>query len=86
MHSLCMATKTISLRIEAYEKLAGARRFPGESFSQVVLRGQWNQDTITGGELLDRIRRTGPTLSEESLDEIEALKRELGPPVDKWSS
>ena len=38
MHNLCMATKTISLKMEAYEKLRNARRSPDESFSDVVLR------------------------------------------------
>ena len=43
-----MAIKTVSLRIEAYERLSSARRYPGESFSQVVLRAQWPEQTISG--------------------------------------
>jgi predicted CopG family antitoxin len=35
---LRMPTKTISLEIDAYEKLRRAKRFPRESFSEVVRR------------------------------------------------
>ena len=41
VHDLCMATKTISLELDAYEKLRRAKRTPGESFSNVVRRAQW---------------------------------------------
>jgi predicted CopG family antitoxin len=80
-----MATKTISLRLEAYEKLKRARRFRGESFSQVVLRGRWPEETITASELLARYREQGPFFSEEGLDRIEELKRSDRPPEDKWA-
>lgn len=78
-----MPTKTISLRVEAYEKLKRARRFPGESFSQVVLRARWSEEGITGGELLRRHRQHGPYFSEEGLERIERLKRDDRPPDDK---
>ncbi len=84
MHSLCMPTKTISLRLEAYEKLRRARRFPGESFSEVVLRASWPGATLTGAELLERYREHGPFFSDEALDRIERVKAEDRPPEDKW--
>ena len=84
MHSLCMATKTISLRLEAYEKLRRARRFAGESFSEVVLRASWPEETVTGGELLERSRAHGPFFSAEGLERIERLKAADRPPEDKW--
>lgn len=84
MHSLCMATKTISLRVEAYEKLRRARRFPGESFSEVVLRARWPEESLTGAQLLERYRDHGPFFSEEGLDRMERLKAEDRPPEDKW--
>lgn len=85
MHIACMATKTISLRLEAYERLKRARRFPGESFSEVISRAVWPNQTVTGGELLERIARRGPVMTEPELDELEAAKRDAAPPEDKWA-
>ena len=79
-----MATKTISLRLEAYERLRRARRYPGESFSKVVLRATWPEQTLTGAELLRQYRDTGPFYAEAELDRIEALKVADRPPEDKW--
>lgn len=84
VHSLCMATKTISLRLEAYEKLRAARRYPEESFSEVVLRARWPGETVTGAELLEHYRRSGPFFGEEGLERIERQKVEDRPPEDKW--
>lgn len=42
-----MATKTVSLRPEAYEKLQRARSGPKESFSEVVMRARWDDHTVT---------------------------------------
>ena len=86
MHNACMSTKTISLRIEAYERLRSARRYPEESFSQVILRARWPEETITAEDLLRRVREGGPRLSQESLDRIESLKRSDVQPTDKWAS
>ncbi len=85
MHNACMATKTISLRLDAYEKLRGARRRPSESFSQVILRARWPEKSITAGELLRRYRERGGLLSEEDLDRIDELKAADSPPDDKWN-
>ena len=85
MHIACMATKTISLRLEAYERLRRARRFPGESFSEVVNRATWPTLTVTGRELLDRIARDGADLTEEEIDRIERVKADADLPGDKWA-
>jgi hypothetical protein len=77
-------TKTITLKQEAYEKLRAARRYPTESFSEVVLRATWPEDTITAGQLL-RLYKSGPRLPKGAPDVIEALKRSDKPPVDKWA-
>ncbi len=84
MHNLCtMPSKTISLRIEAYERLRRAKR-DGESFSDVVMRARWDDVPVTGGELLDLVRDRGPLYSSEELDEVEAVKEELPDERDKW--
>ncbi len=82
---MCMATKTISLSLDAYEKLRRAKR-PGESFSDVVRRAHWIDETISAGELLRRRREHGAMLSAEELDRIEAAKGDDRPPEEKWST
>lgn len=84
MHGLGMATKTISVHLDAYERLRANRRHPGESFSQVILRARWPEQTITGGELLRRLRERGPHFTEEQLDLIEQVNAEDRSPEDKW--
>jgi len=81
-----MSVKTISLKLEAYERLRAAKRYPTESFSQVVLRATWPEDTITARDLLALARSRGARLSEAELDSVEALKRRDAPPEDKWTS
>jgi len=81
-----MSTKTISLKLEAYERLRAARRYPGESFSEVVLRATWPEDTITAGELRALARARAARFSATELDTIEALKRLDAPPEDKWAN
>jgi predicted CopG family antitoxin len=57
-----MGTKTISLKREAYDRLRAARRFPTESFSEVVLRATWPEDTVSARELLTIYDQVGPRL------------------------
>ena len=80
-----MGTKTISLKDEAYRRLREARRYPSESFSEVVLRATWPEDTTTGRELLDRWRSGAAHFSREELDRIDAIKRRDLPAEDKWA-
>lgn len=56
-----LATKTISLDIEAYEQLRGARTRPDESFSQVIKRAEWRPAKSTAAELL-RVIEGAPTV------------------------
>lgn len=79
-----MATKTISVRLDAYDRLRNARRDPKESFSDVIMRAVWDEAPITGRELLALLEAEGPFLSEEALDRIDELKASDEPPEDKW--
>jgi predicted CopG family antitoxin len=79
-----MASKTVSLSVEAYERLRHARRSRNESFSQVVMRATWPELAVTGRELLERLRAEGPHLDEDEIDRIDAANRADAPPKDKW--
>lgn len=84
MHIARVAIKTISLKQEAYDRLRAARRYPTESFSEVILRATWPEDTITGRGLLALLKSAPPWLSEGDLDAIATLKAADAPPEDKW--
>jgi hypothetical protein len=56
MHDSCMATKTITLELDAYEKLRKAKRSERESFSEVVRRARWEDAASTGPQILGRLR------------------------------
>lgn len=81
-----MATKTISLRLEAYERLRRARLHPSESFSDVVMRATWDAAPITASELLALYDERGPFLSDEALDRIEEARSLDRAPEDKWQT
>ena len=85
MHNAQVSTKTISLKTEAYERLRAARRYPGESFSEVVLRATWPEDTITARQLLDIGRTRRVRFTDEELKRLEALDLADRPPEDKWA-
>jgi predicted CopG family antitoxin len=85
VHIAQVSTKTISLKREAYERLRAARRYPAESFSEVVLRATWPEDTVTGRELLAWFHSSRHHLSAVEVDRIEDLKRADKAPEDKWA-
>jgi len=80
MHDPCMATKTISLELDAYEKLRRAKRSERESFSEVVRRARWDEVACTGTAILERLselRRKSPDafLPDDVLDRIDQRSR-----------
>lgn len=79
----CMATKTISIDIEAYEKLRRARRSPRESFSMVIKRAEWPTPPRTAGAVLEALAELAP-LEAEVIDRLEAAQRADRPPEDSW--
>lgn len=85
MHVLCMSTKTISLKLEAYERLRRARLAPDESFSDVVMRAEWPGMGMTARELRAIYLQEGPALASDDLDRVEAALEADRPPEDKWA-
>ena len=78
-----MATKTISIDIEAYERLRRARRDPGESFSKVIKRADWPVPPKTAGAMLsamDGLR----LLDDAVLERLDAAQKNDRPPEDPW--
>lgn len=67
VHAKCMAVKTITIDMEAYELLSRHKR-EGQSFSQVVK--EHFSGAKKGRDLLAVLREV--SLSEEALDAIEA--------------
>ena len=79
-----MATKTISLELDAYEKLRSAKK-GGESFSDVVRRATISDSPATGAALRAYYRAGGSKLSEAFLSSIEDAARHDPPPEDPWA-
>jgi hypothetical protein len=50
-----MATKTITLELDAYERLRKAKRSEREPFSEVVRRARWEDAASTGPQILGRL-------------------------------
>ena len=70
-----MATKTISLELDAYEKLRRAKLSERESFSEVVRRARWEGEASTGPQVLEHLsklrrRHADSFLADEALDRI----------------
>ena len=79
-----MATKTISLELDAYEKLRSSKR-PGESFSAVVRRATFLDEPLTGAKLLKYLRAGGSGVSLEYFDSVEEAIKYDPPPSDPWA-
>ncbi|MEM9080741.1 MAG: antitoxin VapB family protein [Verrucomicrobiota bacterium] len=78
-----MATKTITLELEAYEKLRRAKR-GRESFSEVVRRGIFPEAPKSGADLLAYHLGRSRYLSEEDLGAMELAERGDEVAVNPW--
>jgi hypothetical protein len=75
-----MATKTITLEVDAYERLKRAKRSPRESFSEVVRRLPMPAGAITAGQFLAAARTRGALLTEDDARTINELNLADQPP------
>lgn len=79
-----MATKTITLELDAYEKLRKVKR-GGESFTEVVRRAVWLDTPLTGETLLQYFRKGGSGVSGKYLDAVEDAAKHDPIPDDPWA-
>jgi predicted CopG family antitoxin len=90
VHDFDVATKTIALELDAYEKLRRAKRAPSESFSSVVRRAVFVDASVTASELLrilERQMREGRVLIDEAtLNRLDAAQRDPRISASEWQS
>ena len=79
-----MATKTITLELDAYEKLRTAKK-AGESFSEVVRRAEFTDAPLTGNNLRAYLRSGGSGISERYLDAVEKAANHDPLPDNPWA-
>jgi predicted CopG family antitoxin len=92
MHDLCMATKTISLEKDAYEKLLRVKRETRESFSSVIRRGTWTEEDSERYKAenvlasLERLFKENPGgfLSDKTLNSMKRRRRT--PHKSRWDA
>ena len=78
-----MASKTISIDLEAYERLRRARQARDESFSMVIKRAVWPDPPRTAAALLEALAAL-PPMPEAVLDLLEQAQRDDRAPEDPW--
>lgn len=79
-----MPTKTITLELDAYEKLRMAKR-RGESFTEVVRRAVLVDAPLTGRTLRDYLNSGGSGASGKYLDGVEEAAKHDPIPDDPWA-
>ncbi len=83
MYTRIVATKTISIDLEAYERLHRARRAPDESFSRVIKRAHWRDEVRTAAGLLSALEEA-PLPDPDTLARLDEAQRADAPPEDPW--
>lgn len=85
-----MATKTITLELDAYDKLKSAKKTARESFSSVVRRAVFPDTPVTAGELVATLRKRMAggvlPLSEETLDSLDEYQDEPRTSESAWDN
>ena len=76
-----MATKTLSVDVDAYLLLMRAKKDAKESFSKVIKRARWDESSRTCESLLARAQGR---VREDVLDRLDRAQREDAPPAEPW--
>ncbi len=84
VYAACMATKTISIDLEAYERLSQARISPKDSFSRVIKRAKWEMPAKTCGGLLQSLAGM-PVADDDVLDRLERAQAGDEAPDHPWA-
>jgi hypothetical protein len=79
-----MTTKTISVDLDAYDRLQHARIRPDEFFSQVIKRASWNVLPFTGAALLEALENA-PLVDDAVIQRLEAAQQDAPTPEDAWT-
>lgn len=79
-----MATKTISVDLDAYEALSKARLSEKESFSQVIKRARWGRRAKSCGDIHKALARM-PRASAGVIRRLDAAQKKDAPPDNPWS-
>lgn len=79
-----MATKTITLEIDAYDKLKAAKNV-GESFTEVVRRASFANAPLTGADLEAYLRSGGSGVNEKYLTAVGQAAQHDPIPDDPWA-
>jgi predicted CopG family antitoxin len=83
-----MATKTISIELDVYERLRALKRSPSESFSMVLRRELPHPMGASAADVLIWSEEPGGILGmgEEGLARVEAFRRNQSTWKDPWTS
>ena len=79
-----MPTRTITLELDAYERLRSSKR-PGESFSEVVRRAIFPESAPKGADLLEYFRGGGSAVANSYLDAVERASKNDQAPDNPWT-
>lgn len=84
MHHACMATKTISIDLPAWERLRKARISDAESFSQVIHRAKWARGRKSCGDFVTELISKDRYLSANEIRRLKQAQKEDAPPKAVW--
>ena len=82
-----MATKTISIELDVYERLKSLKKDSLESFSQVIRRAHWGEERSTAANIFEwmNTRKVQKKfLLKDTLDRLDVAQENDTKPQNKW--